>query len=240
FSAVNAVLLRPLPYGDPHRLVLLNEETRLFSGMSVSWANYVDWRDQNRSFEPLAAVQPAQLNLTGMDRPEHLGGWNVTHNFFPALGVRPFLGRDFQPEDDRAGARPVVLLGYGLFQKRFGADAGVVGRTVTIDGRPSTIVGVLPASFRFYYGDTDVFRPIGLRRALGAGRRRLLRQVLAESSLLALLGGGSGLLLAAWLTDLLLAMVPAGMPRINEVRLDAPVLGFTLVLSLATGLLFGL
>jgi len=105
FSVVNAVLLRPLPYRDPSRLVLMNESSKQLPDMSVSYPDYLDWRDRSRSFERIAAVQPAQYTLSGVERPERLGGWNVTADFFPTLGVTPAVGRGLTPQDDRPGAR---------------------------------------------------------------------------------------------------------------------------------------
>jgi putative ABC transport system permease protein len=161
FSVVNGVLLRPLPFKDPDRLVRLGEWSKEVPGMSISYPNFLDWRAQNHVFEGLAATQFDSYNLTGLDEPERLQGRNVSWNFFDVLGVRPAVGRGFRPEEDHAGAPRVCVISHALWQRRFGSDQKIVGKSVTLNGEPYTIVGVLPAGYR-YGTPTDVFVPIGL------------------------------------------------------------------------------
>ena len=145
FSVVNAVLLRPLDYKDPDRLV-----TILHYGTGpVAVANYLDWRDQSRSFEAMGAADYWSPNLTGRDSPEHLRGLRVTQNLFPMLGVEPLIGRLFVPGEDQKGAEHEVILSYGLWQRRFSGDANVLGSTITLDGKSYTIIGVMPQEFKF-------------------------------------------------------------------------------------------
>jgi putative ABC transport system permease protein len=161
FSVVNGVLLRPLPFKDPDRLVRLGEWSKEVPGMSISYPNFLDWRAQNHVFEGLAATQFGSYNLTGVDEPERLLGRNVSWNFFDVLGVRPAVGRGFRPEEDHAGAPRVCVISYSLWHRRFGSDQKVLGRAVTLNGEPYAVVGVLPAGYRFGT-PTDVFVPIGL------------------------------------------------------------------------------
>jgi putative ABC transport system permease protein len=163
FSVVNAVLIRPLPYQDADRLVIMSEKTQQGPGFSVAYANFLDWREQNQAFEEVAAFQTGwSFKLTGGGIPERIMGSNVSANFFVALHVRPILGREFQPEEDSPGTSPVVILSYGLWQRRFGADPGLIGKALTLNGQNSTVVGILPPGFRFYQ-QADVFLPIGLQ-----------------------------------------------------------------------------
>jgi len=343
FSVVNAVLLQPLAYEDPGRLTLLRESLKdRFGGVTVP--NFVDWSEQNQSFTSLAARERATFTLTGQDEPERLSGVRVTHRYFPLLGVAPLLGRTFVPEDDKAGAAPVVLLGEGLWKGRYASDPGILGRTIRLDQRAHVVVGVLPGGIEFpgaveqlwvplAIGPEDLRqtgshrlsvvgrlkpgvaleqaasdmkaiakrlegvrphsnqgwsvdmaplherlvenarpavlmlfgavgfvalvtcanvanllltraarrqREIAVRAAVGAGRLRLVRQLLSESVLLAFFGGALGLLLAFWGTDVLTLLLPGGIPRLSEVRIDSWALGFTLLLSLFTGVVFGL
>jgi putative ABC transport system permease protein len=145
FSVVNAVLLNPLAYRDPGRLVTL-----LHSGAApAAPANYIDWRDQSRSFDAMAAAQYWSPNLTGVDSPEHLTGLQVTQNMFPLLGIAPLLGRTFLPGEDQSGAEHEIILSYRLWQRRFNGDPQVLGKPILLDGQSFTIVGVMPASFQF-------------------------------------------------------------------------------------------
>ncbi len=145
FSVVNAVLLRPLAYRDPGRLVTL-----LHDGSNpVAVANYLDWRDQSRSFETIAAADYWRPNLTGVDAPEHLYGLKVTQNLLPMLGIEPLLGRVFVPGEDQPGAEHETILSYGLWQRRFNGDRGVLGRLVTLDGEGFRVVGIMPQGFHF-------------------------------------------------------------------------------------------
>jgi putative ABC transport system permease protein len=145
FSVVNAVLLRPLGYRDPGRLV-----TILHDGSDpVSVANYIDWRDQSRSFEAMGAADYWSPNLTGTDSPEHLRGLKVTQNLMPMLGVEPMLGRLFAPGEDQAGSEYEVILSYGLWQRRFSGDRSVLGKPITLNGKAYTVIGVMPATFHF-------------------------------------------------------------------------------------------
>jgi putative ABC transport system permease protein len=145
FSVVNAVLLRPLAYRDPGRLVTL-----LHGGSNpVAVANYLDWRDQSRSFETMAAADYWRPNLTGIDSPEHLYGLKVTGNLLPMLGIQPLLGRLFVRGEDEPGAEHETILSYGLWQRRFNGDPGVLGRLVTLDGEGYRVVGVMPQGFHF-------------------------------------------------------------------------------------------
>jgi putative ABC transport system permease protein len=145
FSVVNSVLLRPLPYKDPDRLVTL-----LHDGSNpVAVANYIDWRDQSRSFSAMAAADYWTPNLTGSDPPEHLWGLMVTQNLMPMLGVEPLLGRIFVAGEDQPGAEHEVLLSHRLWQRRFNSDPNVLGKQVTLNGQGYTVVGVMPREFQF-------------------------------------------------------------------------------------------
>ena len=145
FSVVNAVLLRPLAYKDSQRLVTL-----LHDGSDpVSVANYIDWRDQSRSFEAMAAAEYWSANLTHAETPEHLLGLRVTQNLLPMLGVQPILGRLFVAGEDQKGVEHEVILSYSLWQRGFSGDRDAVGKTMTLDGQLYTIVGVMPREFKF-------------------------------------------------------------------------------------------
>jgi putative ABC transport system permease protein len=339
-SVVEAVLLRPLPYEDPDRLVVI-----LHRGENpVSPANFADWRRQGRAFERMGAAEYWTPNLTGADRPEKLVALRLTSEVLPMLGVRPVLGRFFLPEEEEPGREREVILSHGLWHRRFGADPKILGRQITIDGAPYTIVGVMPRGFQFapfWVTRAELWAPLALgprvgnregsslrafarvkrgvslgearaematitarlereypgtnrhvtvlplkekvvsdvrpallvllgavglvlliacanvahmllaraaarkkevavRSALGASRSRMIRQLLTESLVLALGGGGAGLLLAVYGIRVLVALSPASIPRIEGVGVDGRVLLLTLAASLLTGIAFGL
>jgi len=343
FSVVHSVLLKPLPYRDPGRLVVALHEGRY----PVSPADFLDYRGQVRAFDQLAAAQAWGGSLVGVDKAEEIPGLQVSANLFITLGVPPLLGRTFAAGEDQPGAPPVLVIGYGLWQRHFGGDPGIVGQTIRVTDRPYTVVGVMPPQFQFapfwqteaqmwtplVLGDritdragsslrlfarlragvsmaqaqaqmdtvarrlavaypntntnlgievvplrekvvgavrptlllllgTVLFvlviacadttnlsltravsrqREIAVRLAIGASRMRIVRQLAAESCGLALLGGAGGLLLARLSLQLLSAMLPpASLPRQQEVTIDATVFGFTLLVSLATGLFSGI
>jgi predicted permease len=145
FSVVDAVLLRPLAYKDADRLV-----TILHNGDNpVAVANYIDWRDQSSSFEAMGAADYWSANLSGIDSPEHILGLSVTQSLLTLLGVEPLLGRLFVAGEDQKGAEHEVILSYGLWQRRFAGDSKVVGKVITLDGEPYTVLGVMPRTFKF-------------------------------------------------------------------------------------------
>ena len=349
FSVVNAVLLRPLPYLHPDRLVFLSETSQQIPDMSISMADFNDWRAMNSVFESTVAYQTDSVTLTGQGQPEELQMRRVTAGLFPTLGVRPTLGRPLGPEDDKVGAAPVVMLSDTLWSTEFGRDPKVIGKVITLDGESFTVIGVLPSShFHETWHQFDVFtslwrledqlggparrdnhpgmyayallkpgvtveqaraqmvsiagrlskqyvqtnlgisasvepllgavvddvrpsllvlmgavgfvlligcanvanllvaraterqREVAIRKALGAGRWRLARQLLTESVLLAFLGGVLGLLIAWWATQGLASAASGAVPRIGDVRVDGWVLAFTFALSLLTGIFFGI
>jgi len=343
FSVLDAVVLRPLPYPEPDRLMRIWESNPQTDQFSVSDPNYLDWRATNRSFQDMAAIRFTTPSLTGDGEPVRLTAAAVTASLFPVLGAKPALGRTFLPEEDRpGGATQVAVLSHPLWQSRFGADPGIVGRTLRLEGQSTTVIGVMPAGFAFpdwaelwiplapnaaadrtdkwldvigrlkpgvtveqasadldavarrlaeRYPDANrdwgahivpfpesivgpqvtqtvlvLFsavgllllmacvnvsnlllaratvrgREMGLRSALGAGRARLIRQLLTESVLLAGCGAVAGLGVAHAAVRLLRAFGPDDVPRLDEVSLDGRVLAFTLLTALVTGLLFGL
>lgn len=149
FSMVNAIILRPLPFPEPDRLIFANELNPNGTGMSVSWPNFLDWRSRARSFDGLASSRNEQLMLTGVDQAQRLEARRVTGNFLDVLGVKPALGRGFSDADDRPGLDPVVVVSDGFWRSQLGASAGALGTRLILDGTPHVVVGVLPPGFRY-------------------------------------------------------------------------------------------
>ena len=193
FTVINAIFLRPLPVEEPFRLVNVfttdeRNKTAELNFLPTSRLDYLDYRDQNRSFSGLAMFGFAGLNLTGNAEPEQLGGMLVTANYFEVLGVKMAAGRTFLPEEDATpGANPVVVLSHDLWTRRFGADAGLVNKTIRMNGLPFTVVGLAPKMFRgtFTLGGPDVWIPSMMYKSVVVGplqkffdeRRPLIFQV---------------------------------------------------------------
>src|SRR5829696_1870109 len=151
FSLVNAVVLQPLPFPEPDRLVWVYGNIRSGgSRASVSPPDFLDYRAQNKTFEQFAAsgTQPLHLNLTGTGEPERLTVSGVTGNYFQTFGVVPTLGRGFSLENEKTGQDQVTVLSHELWQKRFGGDPSIVNKTIVLDGRACEVIGVLPAGLR--------------------------------------------------------------------------------------------
>jgi putative ABC transport system permease protein len=350
FSVVNAVLLRPLPFRDPSRLVLALEHNPAIPGFSsISYLNFLDWRAQNQSFESLEATCATAATLTGTGEPERLNARVATAGLFSLLGVNAILGRTFLADEDRPGGAPIALLSYGLWQRRFGASRDIIGKTIDLDTKPFTVVGVLPPNFQIIT-PAEVFTPlapwmktlpanlaedrnwhpgivpvgrlkpgvsleqarteiiniakrleqqyplyntnvagdvvglqsqlvtnvrpalllllgavsfvlliacvnvanlflaraasrgreVAIRTSMGATRGRVVQQLLTESVLIALAGGGLGLLLGWAALGPLLKISAGSVPQIFPVELDRSVLAFTLAISVLTGLVFGI
>ena len=157
FSVVNGVLLSPLPYKEPERLMMIRE-TKLpqFPEFAVASGNFLDWKKQNTVFERLVAFRRSSLNLIGTGDPERLSGLNVTEGFFAMLGAQPQMGRDFLLEEDQPGFNNVVILSHGLWQRRFGADPKILDQAITLSGQNYTVIGVMPSTFRFGGGDDQI------------------------------------------------------------------------------------
>lgn len=345
FSVIEAVLLRPLPYGQPDRLVAVNVTFQEQSWWSASLADVLEWRELAESLDSVSFALPTGIAVADGSLPEQrVAGARVAANWFETLDVEALHGRTFAPGEDSQAAGRVAVLAHGYWQRRYGGDPTLVGRSVGVDGEETTVVGILPPGYRAdFLGRPDLYVPrqftpedardrariylavarlapdvgleaaqadldrvaaviaernpdlmagwgtrlrpldeaisgsqesllwsllgavslvllvacanvsnlllargvrrrgeLAIRAALGAGRGRLVRQMLVETGLLAVVGGGAGLLLAAWSLPALLRLAPASIPRIDETGLDPVVLGFTLVVSLLTGVVFGL
>ena len=201
FSVVNAALLRPLPYVESERLVVLYE-TNPQQGrdeINVSYPNFADWRAQSQSFEQLAALLYGGMILTGNDEPARLQVVAVSADFFAMLRVKPLRGRVFLPEEDKVGGAPVVVLSHALWQSRFGGDEGLIGRQITLDGKSRTVIGVMPPNFALPPGDqteawlalgalADQMQNRGVHRLTAIGRLKpgvTLRQAQTELSTIA-------------------------------------------------------
>jgi len=163
FSVVYGVLLAPLPYHNGSRLVVLNETTPMVGNVSVSYPNFLDWRAQSHSFSQMTYIEQGSFNLAGagVSQPENIAGDSVSPNFLSMMGVRPLLGRDFEPEEEKSGTQRVLLLSYQLWQSHFGADHRVVGHSITLNGNDFVIIGVLPPDYRSL-DRIDVMLPIGV------------------------------------------------------------------------------
>src|SRR5438270_4531146 len=172
FSVVNTVLLRPLPYKNPERLVMVWEDNAKqgFPRDTPSPANFIDWRDQNHVFESMAAIVEISFNLTGVGDPERIDGRRVSASLFSLLGVEPQLGRGFRPEEDQRGDNHVVIISHGLWQRRFGADPGIIGKPINLNGESFTVVGVMPRTFQFPTRTDQLWVPIAFD-AKEAGER---------------------------------------------------------------------
>jgi putative ABC transport system permease protein len=341
FSVINAVLLRPLPYPEPDRLVGMYQVWKGERAV-MSPANFLDLRAQTRTLEEAAALNSIEVTITGAGDPIRVTGSEVSASFFDVLRARPLLGRTFAPDENEPGKDKVVVLGHQLWQQRFGARRDIVGSSVSIDGTPRTVVGVMPRAFS-YPAEQDLWIPIefddgtkklrgawylrviarlkpgvspeqsaseiatlgkpleklyprentdvgfttfplhealvgdlrpallvllgavgfvlliacanvanlllaravaretelAVRSAMGAGRGRLMRQLLTESLMLGIAGGLAGLLVAAWGADVLVALQPDGIPRLNEIAIDRNVGAFAIGISLLTAFIFG-
>ena len=345
FSLVNGVLLRPLPYAEADRIIYLAGENREhgISDSNVSVLDFQDWQNHSQAFAKMALFWSGGAAFAaGAGEPERVPRAGVTRDFFDVIGVQPMLGRAFLAEEEQSQEIRVAILGERLWQRRFGSDRDIIGKTITINAQPVTVIGVMPAGFDFPF-DSEVWTPAGIdmaqerrdnrsyfalgrlksgvdlkqaqiqfsalsqqlaqafpetnkgwdtkltplrdrlvrsvrpsllvllgavvlvlliacanianlllaraaarqkevaiRSALGASGARILRQMLTESIVLSIFGGGLGVLLSVWLTQVLISISPPDSPRFGEVSLDYRVLGFAIALSVLTGILFGL
>ena len=164
FSLVSAVLVRPLDYQEPERLVMVWESDATIgaTGDTPAPGNYADWKTQNRVFEDMAALDLRPFNLTGDGEPERVMAFGVSHNFFPLLGASPVMGRNFLPEEDKPGANKVAVLSYGLWQSRFGGEQNILNRELLLNGEKYTVVGVMPQNFQFAMTGIKLWTPIAL------------------------------------------------------------------------------
>ena len=160
FSVVNAVLLKPLPYHESDRLVFLSERSQVLEGMSIAYPNFLDWREQNNSFESIGVYRRQSYNLTGVGEPERLEAGQVSADLFTVLRVNPSHGRVFTNDEDKPGAESVVVLSHALWQRRFGGDPGILGRNLTMDGRSFTVIGIMPPEFLFP-SRAEMWTPVG-------------------------------------------------------------------------------
>jgi putative ABC transport system permease protein len=181
FSVVNALIIRPLPYGNPERLVMVWQDLRARGGPPDEWAtpgNYADWRREPGLFEQLAVLSGWRPTLTGGAEPEPIPGEQVSHEYFAVLGIAPALGRAFTQADDIPNARRVTIIGDGLWKRRFGGDASTIGRIITLGGEPHEIIGVLPESFRPVVSSAaEIWRPLRLNTANPSRGSVVLRAV---------------------------------------------------------------
>jgi putative ABC transport system permease protein len=163
FSLVNAVLLRPLPYNNADRLVMVWEDASYagFPKNTPAPANFVDWRSQNQSFEGMAAITTRSFNLTGEGEPEKLEANTATANFFSLLGVQPMLGRGFVPEDDNPPGGKVAVVSYELWQRVLGGEASIIGKNISLNGEKYTVIGVTPPGFQFLDQEVNLWVPAG-------------------------------------------------------------------------------
>jgi predicted permease len=348
YSLVDGILLRPLPIADPDRVVLARELSPDKSEMSLSWPNYLDLAARAKSFQSIGAWRGLQVNLTGLGQPRQINARQVTASLLDVLGVQPIIGRGITPADDQWGVDRVCLVSYGFWQRELGADPSAIGRPITLDDVPVTVVGVLPREFTvarqedvflalgptmlrpgsFVFGRGNHFglaaigrlapgatvesaraevetiatqlaleypdtnsgnggtarrlfdvlvsdtrsmlwvllgavaamlliacvnlanlllaraagraQEMAVRRSLGAASWRVVRQMLTESVLLGVLGGVAGVALAWFGFDAVVALLPADQPRIHIVALDRRVLIVAALVSIGTGVLFGL
>src|SRR5215218_8991853 len=162
FSLVNSILLRPLPFRDPDRLVrILQASPKLgLSSWGVSQADFAAYREQNRSFESVAIYNTTATNLTGAGEPERLPIATVTADFFKVFGVSPLLGRTFLEGEDTPGKNQICVISHAFWQRRFGGDPNVVGKTLSLNNTPMQIVGVMPAEFKFPRYEVDLWTPL--------------------------------------------------------------------------------
>ncbi len=182
FSVVNTVLLRPLPYKEPDRLVMVWEDAskRGYPRDTPAVANYIDWRNQNQVFEGMAALADQSFNLTGVGDPERIDGRRVSANLFTLLGVDPVLGRPFVAEEDQPGAEKVVMISHGLWRRRFNSDAGIVGKSLNLNGESYRVVGVMPQHFQFPSPEVELWVPIAFTPQQMANRGSHYLQVIAR------------------------------------------------------------
>ena len=164
FSVINGVLLSPLPYEEPEKLVALYAKSKEFPRSSISYPNFLDWQRENRSFTALAAFRADNLNLTGVGEPERLRTEMISATFFPILGVKPVLGRVFSEQEDQLGGTPVIMISEGLWKRKFGGAQDVIGKSISLNAKLYTVVGVIPGSFHYqnnnFYSNAEAFVPI--------------------------------------------------------------------------------
>ena len=181
FTVVNALLLRPLPYADPGRLVMVWQDMRARGGPADEWAspgNFADWRKAQDIFEDVAAIGGYRPTLTGGSEPEPIPGEQVSHEYFKVLGINAIVGRNFRPEDDVPNAPRVAMIGNGLWTRRFGGNPSVVGSVVTLSGEPHEIIGVLPAGTRpIVNAEAELWRPLRVNTATPSRGSIVLRVV---------------------------------------------------------------